>query len=191
MLDRLIHRYASGALAVPARRVATAGVRAQPLALTGLALGFLAVPFIAHSAYLVGLGLVVLSRLLGVLADGVARQVPGRAPDDFLTRVLTLIWSASVPFAFALADPERALAAMFLMLGLVARMAADTDDTRITPGTGTEAVGGDSVGEAELSTIYAALCVFPHWFSVVAYALGIACFVMTGIRVANRRSQQS
>lgn len=193
MLDRLIRRYAPNALAVPATRILVTGIRAQPLALAGLAVGFAAVPFVAHAAYLAGLGLIMAGGLLNLLASAVARLVPAKASEDFLARTLEVVWSASVPFGFALAQPERTLAAMFLMLGLVARTAAMTAAAPTTTGIAGEAkeYGADLVGTAELTVVYAALCLFPHWFSIAAYALGIACFVMTGFRVANFGSQRT
>ena len=178
---------------MPATRIASAGMRPQLIALAGFGMSFAAVPFIAHAAYLAGLGLIVAGRLLGFLAIALARVTPRSAKEDFLARVLELIWSASLPFGFALAQPERVLAAMFLMLGLVARAAALTADGRAMPGAAgaTMEFGGELVGTAELSIVYALLCLFPHWFSIAAYALGIACFVMAGSRVANFGSQRS
>lgn len=194
MLDRLIRRYASDALAVPATRIVSTGMRAQPVALAALVAGFAAVPFIAHAAYLASLGLIVVGGLLNLLASGVARLVPATASEDFLARTLEVVWSASLPFGFALAQPERTLAAMFLMLGLIARTAAMTADVPATTtgiAGGAKEFGADLVGTAELTVVYAALCLFPHWFSIAAYALGIACFVMTGFRVAYLGSQRT
>lgn len=193
MLDRLIRRYASEALAVPATKIVAIGMRAQPLALAGLVAGFAAVPFIAHSAYLTGLSLILAGGLLYLLALAVSRLVPATADAELLARTLTLLWSASVPFGFALAEPERSLAAMFLMLGLVARAAVVTADAPSPPGIAGEVseFGADLVGTSELAVVYAALCLFPHWFSIAAYALGIACFVMTGFRVAKFGSQRT
>jgi hypothetical protein len=192
MLDSLIRRYSMLALALPAVKIASAGIRARSLALAGFAAGFAAIPAIAHSAYLAALGLIGLSRLLELLTSAVVQLEGETTYNDFLKRVLELLWSASVPFAFALAEPERALAAMFLMLGLVARAAALTADSKPTRGPVGAALdfGGTLVGKSELFVAYALVCLFPHWFSIAAYALGIACFVMTGSRVSSFGSQR-
>jgi hypothetical protein len=192
MLDSLIRRYSMSALARPAAKIASAGIRTRALALAGFAAGFAAIPVIAHSAYLAGLGLIGLSTLLDLLTSAVARLRPETTYEDFLERVLELLWGASMPFAFALAQPERALAAMFLMLGLVARAAALTSDPkrkRVLAGAILD-FGGRLVGKSELFAVYALICLFPHWFSIAAYTLGIACFVMTGSRVASFGSQR-
>jgi hypothetical protein len=82
---------------------------------------------------------------------------------------------------------------MFLMLGLVARAAVPAADAPSPPGIAGEVseFGADLVGTSELAGVYAALCLFPHWFSIAAYTLGIACFVMTGFRVAKFGSQRT
>ena len=176
---------------MPARLLTSAGIRAEPLAIAGFVMGFAAVPFIAHSAFLVGLVLILASRSVGLLGVVVAQHVPRTAKEDYLERILELVWSASLPFGFALAEPECALAAMFLMLGLVARAAALTVEARPAPGIEVTEFGADLVGQSELTIVYATLCIFPHWFSIATYALGIACFVMTGFRVAKFRSQRT
>jgi hypothetical protein len=191
MLDRLLRRYSYGMFAGPATRVISAGISSQPLALAGFAADFAAVAFIAHAAYFLGLALIAAGWLLRLLSIAVARLAPRSGKEDFLDRLLELIWSASLPFGFALAQPARALAAMFLMLGLVARAAAVTVENRAAPGSpgATTEFGGELVGIAELSIVYMLLCLFPTWFSIAAYALGIACFVTTGIRVARYEPQ--
>ena len=85
------------------------------------------------------------------------------------------IAGAGLAFAFALAEPDRALAAMFLMFGLVARTAADA----IAP------TDTGLIGKIELFVAFAVACLFPRWFSIVAYAFGILCFVAAGSRVAS------
>jgi hypothetical protein len=75
---------------------------------------------------------------------------------------------------------------MFLMIGLVARAAVLTADVRLKAGTlGTAlGLGGDLVGKMEIFLAFALACIFPNWFSVIAYVLGMLCFVMSGFRVA-------
>jgi len=105
---------------------------------------------------------------------------------SYLALVLDLVWTACVPFAFALAEPGRALAAMFFLLGLVARAAALTADSRLKLGASSTAaeLGASLVGKSELFIALALACIFPNWFSIVAYVVGTLCFVMVGFRVA-------
>jgi hypothetical protein len=68
------------------------------------------------------------------------------------------------PFAFALAEPARALAAMFLMLGL----AVWTVMGQARPGW--------LILVTTLAYLVAAA--FPYCFSPLAYVVGVACFVL-------------
>ena len=182
MLDSLIRRLSSPLLAGPAQRIASLGIGSDALTTTGFVIGIAALPAITRHAYLLALGLISLSRICDVLGISIARLKGSTRSGIYLERVLELIWTASVPFAFALGQPERALAAMFLMLGLVARAAALSEDTRAP--SGVLAMGAGLLGKTEIFVAYALACVFPSWFSVIAYALGSACFVMTGVRVS-------
>ena len=121
------------------------------------------------------------------MAKALADQKPQEPFGRYLGLVLDLLWTASVPFAFALGQPDRALAAMFLMLGLVAGSAASTAEARVAEGAVGAAfgLGGSLIGETEILLAYALACVFADWFSIIAYVLGMLCFVMTGFRVAS------
>jgi len=186
MLDALIRSYTSPLLAEPARRIAGFGLGAEALRAAGFVAGIAALPAIGRKAYLLGLALITLGRLLDLIGGAVARlRAQVRSGPD-LEHVVELVWTASVPFVFALAEPERALAAMFLMLGLVARAAVVGAEPAVKPPGAPSALewGAQLLGKSEIFGAYALACIFPSWFSTIAYALGVACFVMTGFRVA-------
>jgi hypothetical protein len=186
MLDTLIRRYSSPLLAEPARRIVGLGLGAEAFRAAGFVAGIAALPAIGRKAYLLGLVLIALSRFLDLIGGVVARlRAQDRSGPD-LEHVVELVWTASVPFVFALAEPERALAAMFLMLGLVARAAVVGAEPAAKPPNVSSTLdwGARLLGKTEIFVAYALACIFPSWFSVIAYALGIASFVMTGFRVA-------
>ena len=85
--------------------------------------------------------------------------------------VLDGIVYASVPFAFALADPTRALAVCFLLFGLVAVCSASEERFRL-------------IDTLICTAAFAVACFAPSWFGSIAYGLGIACFVVTGVRLS-------
>jgi hypothetical protein len=121
----------------------------------GLAFGLAALPAIALGHSWIGLVLVAASRAAAFVE-----------PDE----VLDAIVLAGLPFAFALADPSRAVAASFSLFGFIVLLAVCRRLDRI---------------EALVCTAAAVVaCVFPAWFSLVAYALGIAGFVVAGMRFA-------
>jgi phosphatidylglycerophosphate synthase len=176
MLDSILARYVSPRLAPVGTRI-SAIVPANLLTLAAFLSGAGALAMIGYRKYLVALGLLALRGVLDVLDGTVARtQAPTRTVAT-LDRMLDLVVSAAVPFAFALAMPERALAAMLLMLGLVARA-----------GAGSEAGVPLLVGKTELFLAFALACIFPDRFSVIAYAVGILCFISAGQRVARMAS---
>ena len=189
MLDVLIRRYASPLFAAPAARIASVGIGAQSLTAAGFVLGLAALPAIGRRAYLVGLGVIVLSRLLDFAGEAMERLKPSTRFNAYLGLVLDVVWTASVPFAFALGQPDRALAAMFLMLGLVARCAAVSADAKMNMGQVAQ-FGAEFIGKAEIFCAFLLACLFPDWFSIIAYALGMACFVMTGFCVARSATQR-
>ncbi len=179
MLDALLHRPFDRRSALVGRRLSM--LSADVWTVTAFAAGGAAAIAIGHQKYLLGLGLLVLGRVLDVVDGAVARTRGVTAFGGYLDLVLSLVVSAAVPFGFALAMPDRALAAMFLMVGLVARAAALTEPAQAG---GALAQGASLVGKSELFAAFALACVFPNWFSMIAYIIGIACFISAGSRVA-------
>jgi len=144
-------------------RAAAGGVSAVALNVAAFAVSLLALPVIAKEYYASGFAVF----LLGRLAD-VSTATEGRGR---VRLVLDGIVYASVPFAFALADPTRALAACFLLFGFVA--VCSVSEKRV------------SLIDALICTVaFAIACFVPSLFGVIAYGLGIACFVVTGVRLA-------
>ena len=124
--------------------------------LAGFALGLVAVPLIALGHSWIALGFLLIGR---------AFALAGESP---YAQALDPVFYASVPFAFALADPSRAVAAAFLLFAFVASIATTRRLERID---GLVALAG-----------YALACLLPERFGPVGYALGIACFVAAGLR---------
>ena len=175
MLDALLRRHLAGPLAPVAAWLYARKVHGLALTLCAFLCSAVAMLDIGHRDYLLGLGLIAAAGLFDLL-DGPVARAEGATPfGAYLDTVLCRIAGAGIAFAFALAEPDRVLAAMFLMFGLVARTAADT----IAPAdTGL-------IGKTELFVAFAVACLFPQWFSIVAYAFGILCFVAAGSRVAS------
>lgn len=143
-----------------AARAAALGLGAAMLVVAGFVIGLIALPLIAKGHFWIGLAFLLTGRVVALTGSD------GR---DDLARALALIGLAGIPFAFALADPSRAVAACFLLFGFVAVAAA-------------RRVGTVEQLVAMLAFVIA--CIVPGWFSLIAYALGIACFVVAGMRLA-------
>lgn len=166
MLDALLRRLTEPALEAVARRFSA---NALVFAFAGLALGLAALPAIAMRFYLPALAVVVVSRPVAGVAAAAGRQ---SGQGDGLVSVFDAICFAGVLFAFALADPSRALAAVFLMFGLTAQWASAL------------ALGRAWLGNFEILVAIAIACIFPDRFAIIAYVLGVLCFVAAGARIA-------
>ncbi|MBL6939112.1 MAG: hypothetical protein ISR49_14890 [Alphaproteobacteria bacterium] len=171
MLDAVLSRAAAPYLA-PAGARLSSSISTTVATVAAFVSGAAALPAIGFRKYWLALGLLVLRAILDVLAGAIARAKPPTAAEAALDRTLDLVLSAAVPFAFALAMPDRALAAMFLLLGLVVRAGS------------TDVVAEEVVGKTELLIAFALGCIFPDRFSIVAYVIGVLCFVGAGRRLA-------
>jgi hypothetical protein len=155
-----LRRWLDAPLAHAAQQAGVLGVNAVALLVAGLTVGLAALPSIALGHYWLGLALILLSRIPALVGAAGARDLAAR---------LSAIFYASLPFAFALADPSRALAAAFALFGFVAFVSVK----RI-----------DALGEIVCTLAFAAACAFASRFSLIAYALGIACFIVAGLCLA-------
>ncbi|HEY0105474.1 MAG TPA: CDP-alcohol phosphatidyltransferase family protein [Rhizomicrobium sp.] len=186
MLDSVLRRRFEGPLAPLAARLAAHKVRAVALT-AGVFLCDAAAMFaVAHLRYPAALALLAAAALIDALDGPLARAERATPFGAYLDMVLSAVASAGIAFAFGLAAPERALAAMFLMLGLVARTAAEAGVVRIAAAGLASLLGRAAglIGKSELFVAFALACLFPDWFSVIAYLLGILCFAAAGSRLA-------
>jgi len=152
--ETLFDRLGPRLLAIPAR--AWTAVSAAALAAGTAGIAF-------HHPWIGGALL-----LAGFLADG-AGQAAGRATDKAAAALLPLGLMLA-PFGFALAEPGRALAAMFLMFSLGVLLWASERRVRLVHWL---AAAGLLIA-----------CILPDRFSLLAYLVGIACFVKAGQVVA-------
>jgi phosphatidylglycerophosphate synthase len=120
MLDRWAIGLLRGPLDAAARVLVRAGVGADAVTLVGFALGIAAAVAIALGHPIIGLVLIVASRAADGLDGAVARQTRPTDRGAFLDISLDFLFYASIPLAFALADPDaNALAAAVLLAAFI------------------------------------------------------------------------
>jgi hypothetical protein len=127
----------------------------------GAGMGFLA------AAVTVALGLFWaggIALLIAVLAAGVGQALARR--DGLEALPVLSLGLLLIPFGFAIAEPVRALAAMFLMLAL----SVLTVLTR----------GHVSLVTWLVAAAFLIACFFPSYFSILAYIFGIIVFIAAG-----------
>jgi phosphatidylglycerophosphate synthase len=188
MIDRWALALLRPGLEAGARVLVRAGVGADAVTWTGFAMGLGAAVCIAHQAFLIGLALMLLSRLLDGLDGAVARLTQPTDRGAFLDITLDFLFYASIPLAFAWADPARnALAAATLLAAFVGTgstflaFAVLAERRGLTsaayPSKGLYYLGG--LTEAtETLLVFAAMCLWPHAFPVIASVFAGLC-VMT------------
>ena len=177
-------------MAVGLRR---AHVGADTLTWTGFVLGLGAATAIAFGAYAPGLLMMLASRLCDGLDGAVARQTRATDRGAFLDIALDFVFYASIPLAFAIADPpRRALAAATLLAAFVGTGAsflayAVLAERRGMTSTAYPRKGfyylGGLTEASETLICFVLMCLLPGWFVVFAYIFAALCAVTLVTRI--------
>jgi phosphatidylglycerophosphate synthase len=192
MLDRAVIAVLRPVLDAGARALVRVGVGADAVTLAGFAVGIAAAAAIGLGAYGWGLALLLASRLADGLDGAVARRTHTTDRGAFLDITLDFLFYASIPLAFALADPVRnalpagvLLAAFigtgssFLAFAVMAERRGLASDAY--PSKGFYYLGG--LTEASETLIcFVLMCLWPDHFAWWAYGFAALC----GITVATR-----
>lgn len=192
MLDRAATALLKPALVALARRLLPLGVQADAVTLLGFALGLAAAGAIAWQAPLAGLALMLASRLMDGLDGAVARLTTPTDRGAFLDITLDFVFYASVPLAFAVADPAaNALAAAVLLAAFVGTgssflafaLLAERRGLASTayPHKGLYYLGGLTEA-SETLLCFVLMCLWPQHFAL--WALGFAA--LCGLTLLSR-----
>lgn len=193
MLDRAAIRLLGPAIDVLAVRLVRAGVGADAITLTGFAIGLGAALAIALGAPLVGLALILASRLCDGLDGAVARLTRPTDGGAFLDIALDFIFYASIPLAFAIADPAaNALPAALLLAAFIGtgssflafavlaeRRGLQSSDH---PRKGLYYLGGLTEATETLAC-FALMCLWPAAFAIWAYGFSVLCALTIASRI--------
>jgi phosphatidylglycerophosphate synthase len=193
MFDRSATACLAPLLGLLARPIARAGIGADAITLAGFVIGCGGAVAIAAGHPLAGLALILASRLLDGLDGAVARL--GRPTDRgaFLDIALDFLFYASVPLGFALADPgANAVAAAVLLAAFVGTgssflaFAVLAERRGIAnprlPTKGFYYLGGLTEATETLAC-FAAMCLFPSAFAVLALGFATLCAVTIATRL--------
>ena len=193
MFDRALQSALRAPLTRAARLFVALGIGANALSFIGFGLGLAAAASIAFGHFLTGLALMLLSRLMDGLDGAVARATKPTDRGSFLDITLDFLFYASIPLAFALAAPAaNALPAAALLTTFIgtgssflafAIVAAQRKMSSLNfPDKGFYFLGG--LTEATETLIaFAAMCLWPAWFSQIAYGFAALCAITTVLRI--------
>jgi len=193
VLDGIARRLIVPPLDRLGRALARQGVKADHVTWAGFALGLLAAAAIAARLHLLGLLLVLSSRLCDGLDGAVARASVKTDRGGFLDIVLDFAFYGAIPLAFAIAEPEKnALAAAVLLFAFYANgasflgYAVMAEKRKLV----SEARGSKSLyfttGLAEATEtiiVFVLFCLFPSAFPLIAYVFAAMTLVTTGARI--------
>ena len=185
MFDRQAQAWITPWLDRCARWLAARGIGADALSLTGFALGMAGAGLIAAGLYAWALIPLAASRVCDGLDGAVARQTRPTDRGAFLDIALDFLFYASVPLAFAMANPiEHALPAALLLAAFIGTgssflaFAVLAERRKLHsaayPRKGLYYLGG--LTEAgETFVCFGAMCLWPAGFPVLAYGFAALC----------------
>ncbi len=193
MLDRALNDRLQRPLQALARWLAGQGVRADHLTWAGFAVGLLAVPLIASGHPRWALLAMALNRLADGLDGTLARLTAPTDRGAFLDITLDFLFYASIPLAFALANPAaNGLAAAVLLFAFMgtassflafAVLAARRGLTSTAyPRKGFYYLGGLTEATETLA-VFTLMCLVPTWFVPLALGFAALCALTTATRV--------
>lgn len=193
MLDRALNDRLQRPLQALARWLAGQGMRADHLTWAGFAVGLLAVPLIASGHPRWALLAMALNRLADGLDGTLARLTAPTDRGAFLDITLDFLFYASIPLAFALANPAaNGLAAAVLLFAFMgtassflafAVLAARRGLTSTAyPRKGFYYLGGLTEATETLA-VFTLMCLVPTWFAPLALGFAALCALTTVTRV--------
>jgi len=193
MLDRVAIAALKPLLDAGARGLVRVGVGADAVTLAGFGVGLVAAAAIAIDATGWGLALLLASRLADGLDGAVARLTHPTDRGAFLDITLDFLFYASVPLAFAVADPAaNALPAAVLLAAFIGTGSSFLAFAILAerrglasaayPDKGLYYLGG--LTEASETLIcFALMCVWPERFAWWAYGFAVLCGLTTVARI--------
>lgn len=184
MLDAKLRPLIDPPLNALGRALAGAGITANALTFTGLALGLTGAAAIAFGHIGWGLALILANRLADGLDGAVARV---RGPSDlggYFDIVADFAFYVSIPLGFGILSPANTLPALVLVASFVltgvsflafAVIAGKRGETTEAHGKKSFFYSTGLAEGTETILVFIAMCLFPAWFGVLAYAYAALC----------------
>lgn len=193
MLDKAIQAAIRPLMVRAARVLCRCGVSADALTWTGFVLGLGAAMAIATGHFLVGLALLLSSRLMDGLDGAVARVTQPTDRGGFLDITLDFLFYASIPLAFAVADPHaNALAAAALLASFIGTGSSFLAFAIVAEKRQLQSLAfpdksfyflGGLTEATETLIAFVAMCLWPQWFAPIAYGFAALCAITTALRI--------
>ena len=193
MFDRPAQALIRPALQAVAAVLVRRGVGADQVSWAGFALGMAAAACVAVQQPLAGLALLLASRLADGLDGAVARLTRPTDRGAFLDITLDFLFYASIPLAFALADPAaNALAAAVLLAAFIGTGSSFLAFAVLAERRGLQNLNypekglyylGGLTEAGETLACFAAMCLWPAAFAPLALGFAALCGLTTVARL--------
>lgn len=189
MLDTVIRPIITRPLDAAGRAIARLGVSANAVTIAGLVTGLLAAGAIALESFVAGFALIALNRIIDGLDGAVARATTPTDLGGYFDIVADYVFYASVPLAFAIADPASnalpaaaILASFLLTASSFLTFAIIAAKHRLT----TEAHGAKSffystglIEGTETIVCFLLMAALPQYFAIIAWVFAALCVLTT------------
>ncbi len=192
MIDRYALQVSKPLIDAAARQLYMKGYNADQVTLAAFAFGVAAALLIAIGAPLLAIIPILLSRLLDGLDGALARLTEATDRGAFLDISLDFLFYASVPLAFAIANPADAVAASVLLAAFVGTGSSFLAYAIIAEKRGLKStdyptksiyyLGGLTEG-TETVLCFLAMCWWPQHFATIACIYAVLCAVTTATRI--------
>ena len=192
MLDAQLRPLIDRVLNPIGRGLVVLGITANQVTMVGVAFGLIAAGCIATGLFYPAFWFVIANRIIDGLDGAVARASRSSDFGGYLDIVSDFIFYSAVPLAFAVARPETALVAAFLIfsfigtatsfLGFAILAEKHHVTTQIRGKKAFYYLGGLTEG-TETILLFLVMLVWPDYFSPMAIIFGILCWVTTGTRI--------
>jgi len=193
VLDSAIQQVLKPVLNRIARGLVRAGIGANALTFIGFAIGMAAAVAIVFQHFMAGLVLLLLSRLMDGLDGAVARLTHPTDRGGFLDITLDFLFYASIPLAFALANPaQNALPAAVLLASFMGTASSFLAFAIVAAQRGLASTAlpdksfyflGGLTEATETIAAFVAMCLWPQWFAPIAYGFAALCAITTALRI--------
>ncbi len=193
MLDRTLTALIKPGIARLAQGLQSLGLRANQVTVAGFLIGLCAAFLIAGQAYLAGVVAIFISRLCDALDGALARLTQATDAGGFLDIALDFLFYASIPLAFAVADPaHNALPAAVLLATFIGTGSSFLAFAVIAAQRGLKNLDvpdksfyflGGLTEATETLACFAAMCFWPQHFATLAYGFAALCALTTVTRI--------
>ena len=174
------------------RELAACGVTANHLTIIGALFGLFAAICVASQLFGIAFWFILLNRIADGLDGAVARASGPTDFGGFLDIVCDFVFYSGIPFAFAVARPENAIASAFLIFSFVgtassflafAILAEKHNISTDIRGKKTFYYLGGLTEGTETILLLLAMVIWPGYFILMAFVFGLLCWITTITRI--------